>query len=145
MQVLMGKTTAFLAFLLTASMPAIAESIPQGLYPEHGRGWQVLQIYCVGGGLHCPHKFRPGIPRHENNYAETLWARYVAKRGKLHFVEGTYTTPSHLFAEDPFEYAVNCDTWEAKGMAWMDTEADKEWFTIRPGTVVDQMARFACK
>ena len=151
MQVLMGKRTAFLAFLLASSMPAIAESIPRGPYPAPnlGTGWQLVRTYCSSGGDYCPDVMNMDVTPIKRNHSLTEWARYVGKRGKIHFIETVDTylgIPSHISDNDvPKKYAVNCDLWEAKGMAWRNYEADKEWFTISPDTLVDRLAKIACK
>ena len=139
-QVLMRKTAALLALLLTAPVQGIAaERAP---YPP-GSGWIHLFSKCSIGGTYCPEPYKVDVGIRENNYRMSYWARGAGKRGKITYVETirTIVGPDWMSPPEPYMWAVNCEMWERKALfgtkPW-------EWDTITPRTRIDAAALLVC-
>ena len=140
-QVLMRKTAALLALLLTAPVQGIAaERAP---YPKgKGSGWIHIRSECVRGGTYCPDPMKLLGNTFENNYRQSWWGRGAGKRGKVTFVQitETYVGMPDYVPLDVDTYALNCEMWEAKVL---DREGSK-YETIKPTSVLDAASLLVC-
>ena len=141
-QVLMRKTAALLALLLTAPVQGIAaERAPY----TPGSGWIHISSKCVNGGTYCPDPKKFDGPPAENNYRKSFWARGDGKRGKITYIQTIQTyvgRPDWASPPKPYGYALNCEMWESQALF---VSRPREWESITPTSVVDKAALLFCE
>ena len=133
------KRAVALAALLLAAAPAYAGD--WDIVRPPGDGWVRVGSRCDQAPVNpeplaCP---KPG-PSKRLDY----WVRAAGQRGQINYVEMTSTWEGWKERVKPLTYAINCDLWESKALRKGAFEGDKDWQSIRPGTMADDGAKIAC-